>query len=411
MRGPQIFALGAAQMVGWGALFYALVPLQHVGGFGVPESTTSLLITLAIVVSGVAAYPVGLLLDRVGGRRVLLAGSIASVVVLLGLAFSPPAALLPLFVALGLVHALMLYEPAFALVTAHVPSPAARARALRDVTLLGGLASLAFAPLTALLAEGLGPRATLIILAALVAAVTIPTHVWMPAGPGAARSHPSGEGVRGAGRGSRRALVVLTIAFCVASFVATAVIFLLLGHLAARGISTGLGSLLLGLAGACQLVGRVLHPALTRVCAPVAMVALGLACQGIGALGLLLGTAGLPLFLLAFGGGSGLLTVARPAVVEHLFGLRGFGRTSSVIAAAAVLARAAAPAAVAFSAAALSSEQALVVLALLSSVAAPGLLLGLRGRGAEARAISSRAGQGHIASSELSPQSSQVSHT
>lgn len=171
--------------------------------------------------------------------------------------------------------------------------------------------------------------------------------------------------------------MTLTVAFCFASFVATAVLFLLLGHLATSGISATTGSALLGLAGACQLVGRLLHPALARAWSPVVIVAIGLACQSVGAIALLLGMAGMPLFLLAFGGGSGLLTVARPAVVEYLFGLRGFGRTSAVVATAAVLARAAAPAAVAVSAPVLDTTLALGLLAVLSSLAVLGLMLGL----------------------------------
>lgn len=380
MNSRQTFALGVSQLVGWGALFYALIPLQHAHAFGVPESTSSLLITLAIVVSGIAAYPVGLLLDRIGGRRVLLAGSVAGAVVLLGLAFCPAAWLLPLFVALGVVHATMLYEPAFAMISAHVPTSAERATALRDVTLIAGLASLVFAPLTALLTAGVGPRATLVVLAVLLAAVTIPLHLRMPPGAGASRLHPpsvSAAPVEARATSSPRALVTLTIAFCVASFVATAVLFLLLAHLATHGISTTTGSVLLGLAGACQLVGRLLHPALARAWSPVVIVAIGLACQGIGAIVLLLGMAWLPLFLLAFGGGSGLLTVARPAVVEYLFGLRGFGRTSAVVATAAVLARAAAPAAVAVTATLLDTKVALGLLAVLASLAVPGLMFGL----------------------------------
>jgi cyanate permease len=202
----------------------------------------------------------------------------------------------------------------------------------------------------------------------------------MPPGAGASREHQpstSAASVEERAPSSPRALVTLTIAFCVASFVATAVLFLLLGHLATRGISMTVGSVLLGLAGACQLVGRLLHPALSRAWSPVAIVAIGLACQSLGAIALLFGTVGLPVFLLAFGGGSGLLTVARPAVVEYLFGLRGFGRTSAVIATAALLARAAAPAAVAISVPVLDSTLALASLALLASLAVPGWLLGL----------------------------------
>lgn len=388
MRGRQVFALGLSQLVGWGALFYALVPLQHAHAFGVPASTSSLLITIALVVSGILAYPVGLLLDRVGGRAVLLAGSVGGVLVLLGLAISPPGGLWPLFVALGVVYALMLYEPAFAVVTAHVPTTAARMTALRNVTLLGGLASLVFAPLTALALDAAGPRMTLLLLALVLAAVTLPSHIRMPAGPGATRVHPQGDEPRstsrGANAGSARAVLGLTLAFGVASFVATAMLFLLLGHLAGDGVSPTQGALVLGLTGACQLLGRLLHPVLARARSPVVIVAMGLASQGIGAAGLLLGTLGLPLFMLAFGGGSGLLTVARPAVVEYLFGLSGFGRTSAVIVTVTVFARAAAPAAVAVTAPFIDSTSALSLLAVVSLLAVPGLLVGLDHRSGHA---------------------------
>jgi len=257
------------------------------------------------------------------------------------------------------------------------------------VTLLGGLASLVFAPLTALSVDAAGPQATFVLLAVILVAVTLPSHLRMPSGPGATRvREPAAGGTSSSGEASRssRAVLTVTLAFGVASFVATAMLFLLLAHLARDGISPTQGSLLLGLTGACQLLGRLLHPALARARSPVVIVAIGLASQGLGAFALLFGGWGLPIFLLAFGGGSGLLTVARPAVVEHLFGLRGFGRTSAVIVTAAVFARAAAPAAVAATAPLMDSSAVLGALALLSSLTAPGLLLGLRLAGAHGSA-------------------------
>ena len=66
------------------------------------------------------------------------------------------------------------YQPAFAALTRwwgpdHV-------RALTVVTLAGGLASTVFAPLTAALADHLSWRHTYLVLAVILAAVTIPAH-------------------------------------------------------------------------------------------------------------------------------------------------------------------------------------------------------------------------------------------
>ncbi len=104
----------------------------------------------------------------------------------------------------GLAMAATFHQPAFAALTRwwapdHV-------RALTVVTLAGGLASPVFAPLTAVLADHLSWRHTYLVLATVLAAVTIPAHApalrapWpdaptsrAPAGAGAAevaRSRP-----------------------------------------------------------------------------------------------------------------------------------------------------------------------------------------------------------------------------
>ena len=52
--------------------------------------------------------------------------------------------------------------------------------ALTVLTLAGGLASTIFAPITALLAGQLGWRGTYLVLAAVLAVVTIPAHLIGP---------------------------------------------------------------------------------------------------------------------------------------------------------------------------------------------------------------------------------------
>ncbi len=84
--------------------------------------------------------------------------------------------------------ALVVHQPAFAALTRwwapdHV-------RALTIVTLAGGLASTVFAPLTAALADHLSWRETYLVLAAILAAVTIPAHAIALTAPRRYRREP-----------------------------------------------------------------------------------------------------------------------------------------------------------------------------------------------------------------------------
>lgn len=103
----------------------------------------------------------------------MTAGSIAGSTALLGAALAPN---LPMFFAAwllaGTAMAATFYQPAFAALTRwHQPR---HVRALTTVTLAGGLASTVFAPITAALADHLSWRTTYLVLAATLAAVTIP---------------------------------------------------------------------------------------------------------------------------------------------------------------------------------------------------------------------------------------------
>ncbi len=124
----------------------------------------------------------------------------------------------------GLAMAATFYQPAFAALTRwwapdHV-------RALTVVTLAGGLASTVFAPLTAALADHLSWRHTYLVLAGVLAAVTIPVHAlalgapW-PHAPAAAASR-AGEAAAEIGRS--RPFLLLAAAFTLSAFAMYAVV-------------------------------------------------------------------------------------------------------------------------------------------------------------------------------------------
>src|SRR6185369_1924818 len=95
------------------------------------------------------------------------------------------------FVLIGLSSAASLYEAAFPVVIA-ASRPADRDRALVAVTIVAGFASSIFFPLTGALLAHLGWRPALLVLAGLLAAVTVPIHQWVvPADRPRRRTAPS----------------------------------------------------------------------------------------------------------------------------------------------------------------------------------------------------------------------------
>src|SRR5262249_61305104 len=91
--------------------------------------------------------------------------------------------------AMALAMAAILYEPAFAAVVHWFPQR--RERALLILTLVAGLASTIFMPLAAWLLGRFGWRMTVQVVAAFLAATTIPIHALV------LRSHPSGPSAAG----------------------------------------------------------------------------------------------------------------------------------------------------------------------------------------------------------------------
>ncbi|MEU0896614.1 MFS transporter [Streptomyces massasporeus] len=170
-----------------------------------PAGATTAAFSLGLVVSAIAGIHVGRILDRRGPRTVMTAGSALGVVSLLIVA---AASNLSAFIAgwalAGLAMAATFYQPAFAALTRWwAPN---HVRALTIVTLAGGLASTVFAPRTAALADHLSWRHTYLVLAGILAAVTIPAHAlalrapWpdAPTSPKHATAEPPGPSVSAA---------------------------------------------------------------------------------------------------------------------------------------------------------------------------------------------------------------------
>lgn len=174
----RVCALGIAQIVSWGTLFYTIAVLGAAmrADTGVSDLWLFGSFTAGLFLSGVVSPFVGRQIDAFGGRRVLAAGSLLGAAACAVLAAAQgPLSLAAGWLLAGVAMAACLYDPAFA--TLHQIAGLSYRRAVTALTLFGGFASTVFWPLSQYLLDTVGWRQTFAIYAALHLALCLPLHV------------------------------------------------------------------------------------------------------------------------------------------------------------------------------------------------------------------------------------------
>jgi MFS family permease len=169
--------LSLAQLISWGSIFYtfALIMEPVERELGLSRAESSLAFSLALLVEGLLAYPVGRWIDRGHERIVMTCGSVlAALCLALHAGVTSVLGFYAVWAGLGAAMAAVLYAPAFAVVTRRFPQDFRRS--IITLTFLGGLASTVFIPLTAWLMAAWGWRQALLSLALLHLLVCAPLH-------------------------------------------------------------------------------------------------------------------------------------------------------------------------------------------------------------------------------------------
>ena len=169
--------LSVAQLVSWGSTYYlfALLMTPVEQALGLSRAESSLAFSLALLVEGLLAYPVGRWIDRGHERAVMSGGSaLAAICLVLLSQVSGVVGFYLAWAVLGAAMSAMLYQPVFAVVTRRYPEDFRRA--IITMTFLGGLASTVFIPLIAWLMASFGWRNAVLVLAALHLLICLPVH-------------------------------------------------------------------------------------------------------------------------------------------------------------------------------------------------------------------------------------------
>lgn len=382
--------MSIAQMVSWGSLFYAfaivLEPMR--AEFGSSITSLTIAYSVGLFVSSICAWPVGVLIDRGHGRTVMTVGSLlaAAGLGLHALVDGVPS-LIGVWLLIGASMSCTLYEPAFAITIRGYPN-SYRAR-ITILTLLGGLASTVFWPLTYVLVQEYGWRNALWALAALQLVLCVPIHwFFVPATHPSLRTVPIGAEARLAEAYAVETItkrdglsllirsplfLFLTLSTGSQLWILGGISAHLVGMLDAAKVSHQTTLALVASIGPMQVIGRLLMLLTEKRIAPQRLtdIVLWLPVVGLSLWTLMLMLGAAQWIALAFiaalfyGAGNGMLTIIKGTAVADLIGPSRVATLNGIAAIPSALMRSLGP----LLTAALWELSGSVVLALLSLVA------------------------------------------
>jgi len=363
-----VWGLATGQLISWGSLFYAFSlfvgPLEQ--AYGWSKTAINGALTAGLLTLAASAPLVGAWIDRRGARGVMALGSLAGGLLLIAWSqVDSLPALYAVMIGLGAVLAATLYDPAFAVIASRFGADYRRAITL--VTLVGGLASTVFMPLTQGFIVWFGWREALLLLAACNLAICLPLHALL-LGPRDGRAAAAATSAGRLGPTLRRpAFWGIALWFTALAAASTGLLFLLVPLLVAEAVPMATILAAVAVIGPMQVAGRFATMLFGR---RVDTRRLGLAIA-------LCMTAGLALFAFAphqalwlilaaalFGAGNGLFTIARGTAVPDLLPGARYAGTNGALAFPAHIARALAPVTMAALWAWSGSSQAVTLLAL-----------------------------------------------
>jgi MFS family permease len=351
-----ITGLGIGQIICWGVLFYAfpLAAEPMALELGIDKPHVYGAATFGLLLAGLAAYPVGRLIDRGHGRAVMTGGALLG-----GLFFAlwsqvhGLALFYALFGGIGIAMAATLYEPAFAVVARRFGAGARSG--ITALTLWGGFASTVFVPVTQFLIDHLGWRDAVLVLG-LVTMASGGLYLWVidsrrdaeplsdAISPLAGEKPKNGSVVRWALR--QPTFWALSIAITLFFGAMSGLTYHWYPLLLERGFDTA--SVVAGMAiiGPAQVAGRIAIWVLARqqpiraigrvvvIVFPLALLLLLLAPVEF---------AMLALFATIYGAANGIMTIVRGLALREMLTSQSYGTLNGLLSVPATIAKALAP--------------------------------------------------------------------
>ena len=347
----MILALGAAQLVAWGSFYYVFVslmePMEAELGWSRTEVNGAL--SVALATTGLCTYGTGRWIDRYGGRLLMTLAAFGGAGLLLLWAHATELwHLYAVAVGIGIVSAMTLYESAFA-VAARLLGADYR-KAIIVITLLGGLASTVFVPLTHLLVVSLGWRHALMALALiqLPFCAGIPLFLLRGRETFGRGSVAPGDAVAVSIKPalSHPVFWLLAVSFVSYAFLFTSLVFNLVPMLGEKGFTAAEAVAAYACIGPFQLAGRFAVLTLERFISVTVAGLIGTLFP-VGAMLVMMSLgAHSPMvfvFAIAFGTGMGVKTIVQATAAPEFLGRAAYGALQGALMFPVYLAQALSP--------------------------------------------------------------------
>ncbi|TLX12834.1 MFS transporter [Rhizobium sp. MHM7A] len=331
-----VIVLAITQLIGWGTTFDMLGVMGRIVApdLGLANEVAFAGLTIMMIVSAIVGPATGRWLARYGAARVL---SAASLIFALGLSLLAAANSIILYAAawvvIGVGGALGLFAPAYTAVVEREGINGKRVIAI--LMLFTGLSSAVFWPILSLLNEAFGWRLTFLICAALQFFICLPLHLFALPKPiavqvdgGAADIAP----VPLSKAAQRKAFLLIAASTTITTFITFGISPSLLEIFRQSGASPAFALQLGSARGILGISARFLDMLLGRRGNPILSAAMGIGLMLAGFLIMLVVSPSTPVlvtFILLYGFGAGVMTVARALLPLALFSPREFGLQSA----------------------------------------------------------------------------------
>lgn len=350
-RRVVVGSLGLVQILAWGTSFY--FPAVFAGpivsdtgwSLGYVVGGTS----VGLLVAGLISPQVGRIIDRHGGRPVLLASSLFYAAGLIGIGLAPalPVYLLA-WVVLGLGMGTGLYDAVFAAL-GRMYGSAARGP-ITNLTLFGGFASTVCWPLSAFMIEQAGWRSACFIYAGLHLLVSLPLQMAVVRRPAAAKSDGAQDQSPAPAppppiANETAIFALLALVLSLAAGIGSIVVVHLLIFLQARGLDFAVAVSLGTLFGPAQVGARLVERVFGSRYHPIWTMVGSVSLMAVGLMLLFGGFPVLVLVILLYGAGYGVSWIGRGTLPLALFGPMRFPRLMGKLAFPSLIVQALAPSA------------------------------------------------------------------
>jgi predicted MFS family arabinose efflux permease len=338
-----VSALGVSQTLAWASSYYlpAILANPIAAAAHVPSSWVFGAFSTGLLIAAFAGPAVGRVIDRYGGRGVLVLSNVVLAAGLVALAtITGPIALFAAWAILGIGMSLGLYDAGFAALAALYGRNARGP--ITGITLFAGFASTVSWPLSTVLNSAFGWRETVLVWAALNLVIGVPLNLLLPVP--ARQLRLAHEAESSVGWKPYKEMFLLAFVFAAVWFVTGAMAAHLPGLLERAGATPVQAIAAAALVGPAQVAARLMEFFILRRAHPLISARVAALLHPIGAaVFAIVGPASATAFAVLYGAGNGLLTIARGTVPLAVFGPEGYGERTGLLGAPARAAQALAP--------------------------------------------------------------------